>query len=460
MFVPTPRSIVLLTGETCLLLTAVIAGAFLRLGALATPALSDGTGVLRVALIVGVCQICLHYADLYDLASIHTLRELLVRLCLAVGAASLILAFLYVWFPTWIIGRGVFVVIATLVLSLLCSWRLAFAWVTARVAPRERLLIVGTNPSAVKLARELDDRRHEIGVEIVGFADWDVDRIGGTLLGRVVRAAAEIPGMIRSHGADRIVVSLSDARGKLPMNQLLDIRMQTDVTFDYLASAYEAYTGKIALETLRPSWFVFSSGFRKTRWLLTTKRVLDVVLSVVGLVVTLPLTLTAAALITLTSPGRALYRQERVGLNGQVFTIHKLRTMRADAEAGTGPVWSRANDPRITPIGRFLRKTRVDELPQLWNVLRGDMSFVGPRPERPEFVAQLSRDIPFFNYRHVVKPGITGWAQIRCPYAASLEDTIEKLQHDLYYIKNSSLRLDLLILAETVKTVVRQRGAR
>jgi sugar transferase (PEP-CTERM system associated) len=460
MFVRTPRAIVLLTGETCLLLTAVIAGAFMRLGAVAVPALSDGAGVLRVMLIVGVCQICLHYADLYDLARIQTVRELLVRLCLAVGATSLILAVLYVWFPAWIIGPGVFGVAAILALWFVCSWRVAFAWVTARVAPRERLLIVGTNPSAVKLARELDDRRHEIGAEIVGFADWDVERIGHTILGRVVHATSDIPAIIRSHAADRVVVSLSDARGKLPMDQLVDIRLQTDITFDYLASAYEAYTGKIALETLRPSWLVFSSGFRKTRWLLTTKRLLDVVLAFVGLIVTAPLTLTAAAIITLTSRGGALYRQERVGLNGDVFTIYKLRTMRADAETGTGPIWSRANDTRVTPIGRVLRQSRVDELPQLWNVLRGDMSFVGPRPERTEFVAQLSSRIPFFCQRHVVKPGITGWAQIRSAYAASVEDTIEKLQYDLYYIKNLSLRLDLLILAETVKTVVRQRGAR
>jgi sugar transferase (PEP-CTERM system associated) len=453
------RSALLLIGETCLLSTAVIAGAFMQLGALAVPALAEG-GLLRVVLIVGVCQLCLHYADLYDLPRIRNGRQFVVRFLLAVGATSLILALLYAWFPRWMIGPGVLLIAGLLAISLVPSWRLTFAWLTARAAPRERLLIVGTNPAAVELARELDDRRHELGVEIVGFADANAERIGRTVLSRVVGAVEDIPAMIRESGANRIVVSLSDARGKLPMDELLDIRFRANVSFDHLASAYEDYTGKIALETLRPSWVIFSSGFRKTRWLLRGKRALDVGLALVGLVVTAPVLLTAAVLVTLTSRGGALYRQDRVGLNGRVFRIYKLRTMRADAEAATGAIWSALNDPRITPVGRFLRQTRVDELPQLWNVLRGDMSFVGPRPERPQFVTPLAAAIPFFSHRHVVKPGITGWAQIHHAYAASVEDTVEKLQYDLYYIKNLSLWLDLRILAATVKIVVRQRGAR
>jgi sugar transferase (PEP-CTERM system associated) len=460
MFFRTPRSVVLLTGETCLLLMSVIVATFLQLGSLAMPALSDGGGVLRVLLVVGICQMCLHYADLYDLPRIQNVREFLVRLVLAVGATVSILAVLHSWFPRWMIGPGVFLFAGILVIWLVPSWRLAFAWLASRVAPRARLLIVGTNAAAVELAREIDGRRHELGVEIVGFADSTPDRIGRTVLGRVVGAVEDIPAMIRETGADRIVVGLSDARGKLPMDELLEIRLQANVTFDHLASAYEEYTGKIALETLRPSWFVFSSGFRKTRLLLLAKRALDLALALVALVLTAPFLLVAAALVTLTSPGGAVYRQARVGLSGRVFTIYKLRTMRADAETATGPAWSIMNDPRVTPLGRFLRKSRLDELPQLWNVLRGDMSFVGPRPERPEFVTQLTAAIPFFNQRHVLKPGITGWAQVRHAYAASVEDAVEKLQYDLYYLKNLSIWLDLLILVETVKTVVRQRGAR
>jgi sugar transferase (PEP-CTERM system associated) len=460
MFIRTPRSVVLLTGETFLLLTAVVAGTFMQLGPLALSALSGSAGILRVVLTVAICQICLHYADLYDVPRIQNVREFLVRLVLAVAATALIVIVLYSWFPRWVIGPGVLLVTGMLVIWFVPSWRLTFAWLTSRVAPRERLLIVGTNPAAVDLARELSDRRHELGVEIVGFADADIGGIGRTVLGRVVGAVEDIPAMIRDSGADRIVVSLSDARGKLPMNQLLDLRLRAGVSFDFLASAYEAYTGKIAVETLRPSWFVFSAGFRKTRLLLWAKRALDVALALIGLVATAPVVLAAAALIRLTSAGAALYRQERVGLNGRVFTIYKLRTMRVDAEAQTGPVWSTLGDARVTPLGRFLRKTRVDELPQLWNVLRGDMSFVGPRPERPEFVTQLAATIPFFSLRHHVKPGITGWAQVHIPYAASVEEAVEKLQYDLYYIKNLSLALDLVVVIDTVKIVILRRGAR
>jgi sugar transferase (PEP-CTERM system associated) len=459
MFIPTPRFVVLLTGETFLLLTAVITGTFVQLGALAVPALSDGGGILRVALIVAVCQLCLHYADLYDLPRVRNIHVFLARFLPAIAATSLILALLYLCFPRWTMGPGVFLIASALIISLVPSWRLTFGWLMARAAPRERLLIVGTNPAAVDLARELNNRRHELGVEIVGFADSTLN-VGQTVLGGTVQAVADLPAMIRTSGADRVVVSLADARGKLPIDQLLDIRLQANVTFDHLASVYEEYTGKIALETLRPSWFLFSSGFRKTRARLMGKRALDVALALAGLVVGAPVLLTAAAAVKLTSRGPALYRQDRVGLNGRIFTIYKLRTMRADAEAGTGPIWSALNDRRITPVGRFLRQTRIDELPQLWNVLRGDMSVIGPRPERPEFVTQLTAAIPFFSQRHVVKPGITGWAQVHHAYAASIEDTVEKLQYDLYYIKNLSLWLDVLILAETVKTVVRQRGAR
>jgi sugar transferase (PEP-CTERM system associated) len=275
----------------------------------------------------------------------------------------------------------------------------------------------------------------------------------------VVGSIDDIPALISQLNVHRVVVSLSEARGKLPMDRLLDLRLRGGVMFDHLASVYEEYTGKIAVENLRPSWLIFSDGFRKTRPLLFLKRVADVVLSAVGLLLLSPVMAIVAALVKLTSPGPALYHQERVGLNGRTFTVHKFRTMRSDAEKGTGPVWATANDSRVTTVGRFLRRTRLDEIPQLWNVLRGDMSFVGPRPERPTFVEQLSAQIPFYPQRHVVKPGVTGWAQVRYTYGASVEDAIEKLQYDLYYIKNMSLALDLVIVLETIKTVVLRRGA-
>jgi sugar transferase (PEP-CTERM system associated) len=256
------------------------------------------------------------------------------------------------------------------------------------------------------------------------------------------------------------VVSLGDARGRLPMGQLLDVRLRTGVRFDQLASVYEEYTGKIAVENLRPSWLIFAEGFRRTRVLMAAKRAVDITAALVGLAVAAPLMLIVTILIKATSRGPVVFHQERVGLNGVTFTIHKFRTMQEDAERKTGPVWSPLNDNRVTSIGRVLRRMRLDELPQLWNVLRGEMSLVGPRPERPSFVSKLTVAIPFYGQRHVLKPGLTGWAQIRYAYGASVEDSVEKLQYDLYYIKNLSIALDLVIILETIKTVILRRGAR
>ncbi|MBS1817546.1 MAG: TIGR03013 family PEP-CTERM/XrtA system glycosyltransferase [Acidobacteria bacterium] len=453
------RSLVLVLVETALLAGAVALGTYVRLGDEATRLLSGSDGMLHLGLIVFVCQVCLHYNDLYDLRTIADTRELLVRLFRALGITSLVLAFIYFWFPDWIIGRGVFLVSAGLVLLTVFSWRLAYAWVMRKVAPRERLLLVGTNAAAVDLARELYQRT-DLGVDIVGFVDADPSMVGKPVLNPgVVGTVDDIPALIPKFDVHRVVVSLSEARGKLPMDRLLDLRLRGGVEFDHLASVYEEYTGKIAVENLRPSWLIFSDGFRKTRALLLMKRVLDVTLAVVGLILLAPVIPVVAALVKLTSPGPAFYHQERVGLNGKTFMVHKFRTMRNDAERGTGPVWASANDARVTPLGKFLRRVRLDEIPQLWNVLRGDMSFVGPRPERPAFVEQLSAQIPFYQQRHVVKPGVTGWAQVRYTYGASVEDAIEKLQYDLYYIKNMSIAFDLVIVLETIKTVVLRRGA-
>jgi len=338
-----------------------------------------------------------------------------------------------------------------------------FDAIVSRLAPRERLLLVGTSPATVTLARELFERRQELGVDIVGFIDPDPARLGAPVINPgVVGTIDDIPALSLRMHVDRVVVSLSDERGKLPMDRLLDMRLRTGVMFDHLASVYEEYTGKIALENLRPSWLVFSTGFRKTRLLMVTKRAFDIAASVCGLILALPLMLVSALLVKLESPrDPILYHQERVGLNGESFTIHKFRTMRADAEARTGPVWSKGDgDPRITAVGRFMRKTRLDEIPQLWNVLRGDMSLIGPRPERPAFVEQLTQQIPFYGQRHVVKPGVTGWAQVRYTYGASVEDALEKMQYDLYYVKHMSLRFDIMIALETIKTVVLRRGGR
>jgi len=463
MFTSTWRSILLVAGETVLLVAAVAISSVIIGRDRAWELLLDNTALLRVLLIVVTCQVCLHYADLYDLRSIQSTRELVTRLMRAIGTTSLILGAAYWLFPLLVVEQGVFLLTPAVAAVLLIAWRSAFKVISERFTPREKLLLVGTSPAAIVLARELFERRHELGVEIVGFVDTDASRVGAPVINPgVVGTLDDIPALTARLGVNRVVVSLSDQRGKLPMDKLLDMRLRSGVLFDHLASVYEEYTGKIALENLRPSWLIFSTGFRKTRLWLITKRTCDIVAAVCGLVLSFPLTAITALLVKLESPGDPVfYHQERVGLNGATFIIHKFRTMRSDAEARTGPVWSAGDsDPRITRVGRFLRKTRLDEVPQLWNVLRGDMSLIGPRPERPQFVEQLTQQIPFYGQRHVVKPGVTGWAQVRYSYGASVEDALEKMQYDLYYVKHLSLRFDLLIALETIKIVVLRRGAK
>jgi sugar transferase (PEP-CTERM system associated) len=463
MFTSTWRSILLVAGETVLLVAAVAISSVIIGRERAWELLLDNTALLRVLLIVVTCQVCLHYADLYDLRSIRTTRDLVTRLMRAIGTTSLILGVAYWLFPLLIVENGVFLLTAAIAAVLVMAWRAAFKVISARFTPRERLLLVGTSPAAIVLARELFERRQELGVEIVGFVDTDASRVGAPVINPgVVGTLDDIPALTARLGVNRVVVSLSDQRGKLPMDKLLDMRLRSGVLFDHLASVYEEYTGKIALENLRPSWLIFSTGFRKTRLWLITKRACDIVAAVFGLVLALPLSAITALLVKLDSPGDPVfYHQERVGLNGATFIIHKFRTMRSDAEAGTGPVWSAGDsDPRITRVGHLLRKTRLDEIPQLWNVLRGDMSLIGPRPERPEFVEQLTQQIPYYGQRHVVKPGVTGWAQVRYSYGASVEDALEKMQYDLYYVKHLSLRFDLLVALETIKIVVLRRGAK
>lgn len=448
------RSGVLISFESVLLMSTILIAAWARLGADALQPDALPLLVWKAALVAVVCQVCLYYAELYDLRIVADRRELFVRILQALGAASLVLALVYYWFPVLVIGRGVFLIAAIVVITVVGSWRFAFEWTIGRIGPTERLLVVGTGAAAVNLARELRERRQELGVDIVGFVDVDPhsDRAS-----EVIGGIDDIPAIVAAHKVQRVVVSLADARGRLPMERLLDMKLG-GVQFAHLASVYEEYTGKIAVENLRPSWLVFSEGFRTSSISLALKRIVDVTVATMGLVLLAPLLLVVAVLVRLTSHGPALYHQQRVGQHGKEFWVHKFRSMRQDAEAGTGAVWAQRDDPRVTSFGRFMRKTRLDELPQLWNVLTGEMSLVGPRPERPEFVRDLTRQIPFYRQRHVVKPGLTGWAQVCYTYGATVEDALEKLQYELYYIKNLSLALDLFILFKTVQTVVLKRG--
>ncbi len=303
----------------------------------------------------------------------------------------------------------------------------------------QSFLVAGTfDPGGAGSSSETGDSYQSIAEEPSGAANW-VD---------IVR---------RAH-ASEIVVALED-RGGLPVSQLLRCKIDGIQISDYQTFC-ERETCRLDLDELKPSWLIFGAGFTRGFFTDLLKRGFDIFVSGVMLLITLPFSLIAAVFIKLESPGPVLYQQERVGLHGRNFMVLKLRSMRQDAETGGAPQWAQLRDPRVTRVGAFIRLTRIDELPQLLNVLRGDMSFVGPRPERPFFVDQLSESIPFYRERHCVKPGITGWAQINYPYGASLEDGRQKLAYDLYYVKNHGLFLDFIIILSTVRVILMQQGAR
>lgn len=443
-----------IASETALISGAVAAAAYLHL-----PNSAATVDDLLKALFVAVlCQVCLYYAELYEFRVLSNRRELVARLLQSLGAASVLLAAIYFWFPALVLGHGVFVIASVLVIVGAIAWRLVFGWASARIGHRERLLLVGASPATISLARELAGRT-DLGVDIVGFVDpKPAPNENGCADVPALGSLDDIPSIVERRGVDRVVVSLADARGRLPMETLLKMKLDRGVRFDDLPSVYEEYTGKIAVENLRPSWLIFSRGFRTTRMLKVVKRTFDALTATIGLILAAPVMGLVAISIKLTSPGPVFYHQRRVGQHGRVFALHKFRSMCVEAEAQTGAVWATEDDSRVTPNGRILRRLRLDELPQLWNVLQGEMSLVGPRPERPEFVGDLTRQIQFYPQRHVVKPGVTGWAQVKYRYGASVEEAMEKLQFDLFYIKNMSLRLDLFIILKTIQTVVLQRG--
>jgi sugar transferase (PEP-CTERM system associated) len=417
-----------------------------------------GGSLWKIALVTAICQLCLYYNDFYDLTLVHANRELIVRLLQAVGAASIVLAALYFTMPGLMIGDGIFVSALTVFLVGILGWRLLFNRFIGSLRLEERVLVVGTGDAARKVAREILDQ-HEFAYRVVGFIDDDASRIGERVVNpAIIGTPGDIPALVAHHQIDRIIVGLADRRGKLPVEQLLGAKF-AGVRVEDATTTYERITGKILLDDLRPSWLIFSDGFRVSRMSRWVKRFIDLALSLVLGVLAIPAMLVTALAIWLEDRRPLLYCQERVGENGRTFTLCKFRSMRKDAEQAGQPVWAKDGDDRITGVGRIIRKTRLDELPQLWNVLRGDMSFVGPRPERPYFVAELARQIPFYQQRHAVKPGVTGWAQVKYRYGSSVEDAMEKLRYDLYYIKHLSVFFDLTIVFDTVKVVLFRKGA-
>jgi len=454
------KSVILAITETGLIVASVWLAAWIRLGRVDTFSSGVDAGyplAVRLPVVVAACLMCFYYSDLYDLQVVSRRAELLVRLIQALGAASLILALLYYLVPDLELGRGISALTAVIAGATLVTWRLVVDATGSLFRPEQRLLVAGTGPSGIRLVRELMEHP-ELNFKVLGFLDERGENIGKKLVNPgIIGGVAELEEVVNRQRVDRVVLSFAERRGKMPVQNLVHVKF-SGINVEDAHSLYEKLTGRIMLEKLTPSWLILSEGFRKPSWQLLAKRIVDIVVSTVALTLSAPVLLLIALAVYIESGRPILFRQERVGLNEETFTILKFRSMRRDAEK-KGPAWASQGDGRITRVGRFIRRYRLDEIPQFINVLRGEMSIVGPRPEQPGFVQRLEEEIPYYGQRHTTRPGITGWAQIKYKYGSSSEDAKNKLEYELFYIKHMSVWFDLLIVFRTVQVVLFGRGA-
>jgi sugar transferase (PEP-CTERM system associated) len=458
-----PTSLLLLVLMDCgLIALGLILATFIRFSAenygASLAYLDSWRTFSRFLLVLFVCEVSLYFHDLYDFRLMTTRNEILVRLLQSFGVACLALSVCYYVAPDLGFGRGIAALAAPLIIALTLGWRLVWARNARRAGASGRLLIMGTGPTGISLARDILSRP-ELKLKVIGFLDEKGENIGKSLVNPgIIGAAQDVQAIVQQEKADHVVISLMERRGTMPVRQLLHLKF-AGVHVEDAHSFYERMAGRIILERLSPSWLILSDGFRKSAMLVWVKRVVDVIVSTIALIVCLPLFAVVSGAIWLESGSPILFVQERTGLRGRSFQILKFRSMYNNAEE-KGPQWAAESDSRITRVGRWIRKYRIDELPQFWNVLRGEMSIVGPRPERPEFVSMLEEEIPFYGLRHSVRPGITGWAQVKYQYGASVEETKTKLEHDLFYIKHLSIILDFVVLFETAKVMLSGRGAK
>jgi sugar transferase (PEP-CTERM system associated) len=454
------RSFVFILGEGGAILLALVAGMVLRLssGASQTIIHEPYLFILRAGVVIVVCQSVLFLNDLYEFQPDGTPLGLLIKIIKSLGVSAIILAFIYYLVPALILGRGVFALAMAIMAGVIFGWRLLYFWVINSTPRGRKMLLVGADKLAVDIAREVLCRK-DAGVQVIGFLTDDDARVGEQLLNPcIIGTYDEVSRIVEDHKVDQVVVALRERRG-FPVDQLLGCKMKGVSIVDGVRF-FEQLTGKLMVESMKPSNLIYSDGFKDNATTRFAKRAMDFVLAGAMLCVCAPLMAIIAALIKLDSAGPVFFRQERLGARGRIIKVNKFRSMRVDAESLSGPVWASDDDPRVTRVGRWLRKFRLDELPQLWNVLQAEMSLVGPRPERPFFVEQLKAVIPYYDQRITVKPGITGWAQVRYSYGSSEEDALEKLKYDLYYVKHYTVGLDLLILFETIRIVFFGRGSK
>ena len=415
---------------------------------------------VQLVVVVVVCLVCFYCNNLYDLGSASTSVDGILRVEQSLGTASLLLGLFYFLFPELLLSRGVFLIGMLLAGAFLVLGRKLLDSVWQLTAIVQHVAILGNGPLAMDVARGLTNRS-DLNIKLEGFVNpTGSARQDATLMGfPVLGSTADLGAVASRCNLSRIVVALEDSRGVLPTRELVSLRVR-GLRIDDAATALSALTGRISLRAVKPSWFVFSEGFHRSRWNEVLKRALDLTLGILGLLLSLPLMVLVGLAVRLDSVGPVFYRQTRIGHKNRCFELLKFRSMAVDAEAHSGAQWASKNDPRATRVGRFIRKYRLDEIPQFINVIRGDMSFVGPRPERPCFVEELREQIPYYDERHSVRPGITGWAQVQFSYGASVEDAVRKLEYDLFYLKNMSLMFDFAIAFQTIRIVIGGHGGR
>lgn len=459
--------VILIAIDAALAVTSLFTAAAMRFGYFeVTQNLLKSTTIYTIFVFVLVLLFSAHLMEVYEFSRNTKKREILINILFSTATSFSLLSIVYYLDPDVMLGRGV------LIISLLLFAFSQFCWhalyLVGRNHPRflQRVLVLGTGELAAQIGEMISSGRSSF--TLAGYTtcsgaekqDHQRDNIPALVPQEaIVGDCNNLLAIAQQVHADLIVVALSERRGLFPLSDVLRCKLNSIQIVD-APTLYERIQGKLMLESITPSWFIFSQGFRRTTLFSFSKRVVDIFLSLSGLLLTLPFFPIIALAIKLDSKGPVLFSQLRVGNKEKQFLLYKFRSMRQDAELNSGAVWAEKNDPRVTSLGKFLRNSRVDEIPQLINVLKGDMSFVGPRPERPEFVEKLKKVIPYYSKRHFIKPGLTGWAQVRYPYGASVEDAVEKLRYDLYYIKNICPFLDTLIFFETIKVVLFGRGVR
>jgi exopolysaccharide biosynthesis polyprenyl glycosylphosphotransferase len=451
-----PTSVfILILFESALLFGCLLFSSFLVLGEETDLFLLYEAGITRLGIVVISVLFAFYFQDLYSAFKNRTAIQLAQDCVSALGLAVLVQSLVAYLFPEWIAPRWVLLVGGLMFLILFPLCRLGYESTFMPAIGSQIVLFLGANSLAQELARRFQERP-ELGMHPVGFVDDDYEP--GTVLGTlpVLGCVEEFSAIVERVRAHYIIVGMTERRQRLPLEDLLRLRF-SGMRIEEAATAFQFMFSRVPIRALRHSHLIFSSSLGPLPTALRLQTVYSMLLAAVALIVAAPVMLLVALAVKLTSRGPILYRQTRVGMHGRHFIIYKFRSMIADAEAKTGAVWASKNDPRITTIGGFLRRSRLDELPQLFNVLRREMSIVGPRPERPEFVGALTEVVPFYAQRHSVKPGITGWAQINYKYGDTVEDTMIKLEYDLYYIKNISMSLDFYIMFHTAKAMLASR---